>query len=292
MLNLLQNSAKATVLEMQEMSVTFENPPLVELVAEVRWEPQSPAINFPAGAAFASLVISSPELEAFYANFGIEMDKHGFSRQERIVPSQIPMAKHQAVWRFKRHGRENELIQVGPGVFTANALPPYKHWSEFRPVVEKGLGALLSTRAESEKGLGCTVVFHYIDAFQSDLVGGKGPKAFLEEVLGFEIKIPASLSKMLEDGQTFKPRLQLQLPLKNKLQMAIVLGEGGVRASDGQIHVSDAVVMNTTVTTQELIQPDLPTLMAALDASQSAIHDFFIEATKPIHLLMNTKASQ
>lgn len=114
------------------MEITFRNAPLAEVVVELRWQPtQVGIIPFQTpGTPQPSVIVGTTELENFYADFANNIAKHGFVRSERLIPSGMPAIQGQAVLRFRSTlpDKTGVLYQVGPGMFSANAIPPYRSW--------------------------------------------------------------------------------------------------------------------------------------------------------------------
>ena len=118
----------------------FSNPPLVELVAELRWTPAG--VGAPAPAAGVKLIqfpLASEHAEQTFTNFSNQVAAQGFGNSERLVPVGFPYLPFMVVYRFRKPPAqgENFLYQIGWGVFSANALPPYRDWDSFRPIVER-----------------------------------------------------------------------------------------------------------------------------------------------------------
>ncbi len=115
----------------------FEKPPLIELIAELRWLPA----GVPAGsenalqqqmpaALFAGLGRSSEQL---YMRFAGLMGARGFLHSERLIPVGFPTLPFQPVYRYSKAGTKpgEPVFQLGGGVFTAHVTPPYKSWMIF-----------------------------------------------------------------------------------------------------------------------------------------------------------------
>lgn len=141
----------------REMIETFAKAPLVEIVAELRWQPSGQPLQLTqagGGAGISPAVfIGDTTLEEFFLGFASHVNQLGFPRAERLVPSGVPLMPFRPVWRFRRSDNESAgvLYHIGPGLFSANAIPPYRSWRDFSPVVKSGVEALLKTRVESEK---------------------------------------------------------------------------------------------------------------------------------------------
>jgi len=265
------------------MSKTFSKAPLVEIVAELRWA-QQPDVSFQAqqSASVPLMALNSSKLDEFFMRFGGEVYQRGFQRAERIVPSGFPMMLFQPVFRYRKSIETDgsALYQVGPGLFSANAIPPYRSWDEFAPVVQSGIEALLNARDESEKELNFTSVsLRYIDAFGPELTEGRDVESFVRDVLGVAVTLPAGLSKLVATGQKVKPFLQLAIPLANNMSMNVGIGEG-------MVNNESVIVMDTTVATSSVVTADSKSAMETLHAARAVIHEMFFDLTVPIQPLM------
>jgi uncharacterized protein (TIGR04255 family) len=272
------------------MTTSFSNAPLVELIAELRWDSKQPALQ---GASVAQsaptqlMLLGDPTgLEEFFLEFGRHVYDVGFPVAERLVPHGFPMIAQQPAYRFRPFNRQSNLYQVGPGLFTANAIPPYQTWAEFRPVIANGVNALLKARVESEKEKPITTTsLRYIDAFGGSLIEGHDTASFLEKVLGFKLTLPPALSGLIPPSRREKPTLQLQLPMDDNVVMQLLLGEG---LANGQ----PAFILDTSMVVTRTIEPSTDDIMQCLDRSHAVIHDVFLELTKPIAALMRGKKDQ
>lgn len=265
------------------MNTTFNNAPLVEIVAELRWTPTSQHMLTPQSNGIVPSIFDSNAFEEFFMRFGGICYSDGFQRAERLVPSGFPAILGQPVFRYKKGAEEvrSELYQVGPGLFTANATPPYKSWVEFSPVVKSGVDALLLARNQTEQEVAFSKVsLRYIDAFGPNLTKGMPLEDFVSEVLGFKVDLPKSVSSLVTDGQKAKVFVQLNFATRNGMSVNVTVGEG-------QANNSPVVVLDTTVTSINPVEPNAGSVMTALDAARTIIHDMFIELTKSIRNEMN-----
>ena len=125
------------------MPERYRNPPLREVIAELRW-----GLPFPAAQQQPQpvLVIAAPGAhEEFFMRFGMQAGLLGYERAERLVPAGFPSMPQQVIYRFRKKPPEEgtSLYQIGTGIFSINITPPYDSWQEFRPVVENGVRILL-----------------------------------------------------------------------------------------------------------------------------------------------------
>lgn len=262
------------------MALSFKNPPLVELIAELRWGiPLSSQI---AGATIPVSTLSANQYEELFMRFGSKVAAKGFSRFERIVPSGFPLMLHQPVYRYRNISEDHgvALYQLGVGIFSANITPPYQSWAHFRPVVSEGLAMLIESMTDEEKKQPFVAAsLRYIDAFKSDLTQGRSIRAFMNEVLGIKIEIPEAITRHTVDGDKIQPRIQLSVPVAS--------GRLDIVVAQGAINNESAIIMDTTASTsQEIISSE--DVMVVFDKAHGLIHDLFVDLTKPIQELMET----
>jgi uncharacterized protein (TIGR04255 family) len=257
----------------------FANPPLVELVAELRWVPGfAGTVNPQGGTATIQLPIGFGEesLEKFRRLIA----QKGFSVSERLVPVGFPLVPFSVTQRFrKQSNEENYLYQVGLGVFSANALPPYRSWDSFRPIVREGVETLLATRHTTDRA-NITVLLRYLDVFTDDFTEGRKSVAFLNDVLGIKLLLPAALTEQAANLPELRAGLQLTLNLKDGLCMNIALQDGAVGTKTG-------IVMTTEVFTIQPVNPQLDSIMENFERAHSYIRGTFLGLTTKIRDKMN-----
>ena len=131
-------------------TTSFELAPIIEIIAELRWLPPN---ILPPQQGQIQLSFGAPDSDAFLLNFSQRPEIAAFTQSEILVPSGFPMPLHSVARRFRDPNNTSALLQIGPGIFTANALQPYKRWSEFRPTVESGVKALFFVKLNLCNGL-------------------------------------------------------------------------------------------------------------------------------------------
>ncbi|WP_312975780.1 TIGR04255 family protein [Stutzerimonas nitrititolerans] len=259
------------------MKERFENPPLVELVAEVRWvvdaglEPGAPFFQGP----------NSQSSEEFLSRLLAELAQAGYGVSERLIPPGFPLMNQAPVARYKKSGRQasaldetaSTLFQAGAGLFTVNAVPPYKSWNQFRPVVALGLEALINSNPPKRGGFNLTL--RYIDAFKQDLTQGRSHRDFLQDVMGIRLLIPTALEKLSTDGSVVVPMLQTVVPL--------AFGSLQIQFAEGNLQGENVFLMENIVTIAGEHGNQLDAILSALDEARSVVHQSFVELTRPIH---------
>jgi uncharacterized protein (TIGR04255 family) len=271
------------------MAVTLPNAPLVEVIAELRWDTVPKAISMsPAGQLGPSIVQGDPnQFEQSYFAFAANVSKFGFTNVERLLQPTLPMFAYQPALRFREPGNDhaNVLYQLGPGLFSANAVPPYKSWEGFSPVLINGVNAIMEARPLAERAMPMsTVSLRYINAFGPSLTQGMPASVFINDVLGFSVSLPASAQKLLVGGALPKPVIQVQLPLERGMLMNIAIGEGLTVAGPG-------VIMDTTVATSAPVTPDPKVIVETLTDEWKLIHTLFFDLTNRISESMSGAVS-
>jgi uncharacterized protein (TIGR04255 family) len=263
----------------------FKNPPVVEIVAELRWPPQvdQNAVVPPSGP----FIGNETELEDFYFQFRKRVFDQGYDLAERIVPNGFPSVYGQTVWRYKRSDGGGTLIQLGPGVFTVNALSPYKNWSEFLPVIQQSVQDLLSTRIASEQNTSFNgIQLIYLNAFRGALLNGKSAYDFVESELGVRTSLPEAFSGLLaKDG---KPSSNLNLLIEVANQPKVL----SINLGRGSFNGEEAVLLNLTVSHVGTLQAVQAELVDALSNSRSIIHQSFMSLTKSMHAIMQPSVGE
>jgi uncharacterized protein (TIGR04255 family) len=262
-------------------NISFKKAPVIELVAELRW---TPAGDDAMAAGNVALALGT-QAEEFFQRFGNAVASDGFTQAERLVPSGVPLLVHHVVWRFRKPGDPNKLLQVGPGLFSANALQPYRRWREFEPTIALGVKALLASRAGNETDLPFnSASLRYINAFSGDLLGGKGPAAFISDVLGFKQSMPTPISSLHDPNRSMSASVNLLVPIVNTTKtMKLVIGDGAVKAEP-------AAIFDITVT--EPTQVATSDALTTFKTSRDIIHQCFLNLTKSLHEAMQPESDE
>ncbi|MGQ3824243.1 TIGR04255 family protein [Pseudomonas alliivorans] len=263
----------------------YRKAPLVELIAELQWNLPSVTTAFPPGfepppgvvpTNFPFFGHDQGKLEEFVSAFSEECFKGGIHSVERLMPPGFPITVGQVSTRMRKSPASPEMYQVGPGVFTANAIPPYDSWSAFSPFLNNGIEMLLRSRIEGERDLPFTAVsLQYVDAFSSNLTRGMPAAKFMRDVLGFAIDAPAAILGLVADGADVNSNLQMTALLEGGLSLNLSLGEGVANNSS-------AIIMQTNIVALNPIEPSVEAVLSVLHRSQEAQHAIFKGVIKSI----------
>lgn len=263
------------------MSITFAKAPLVEIIAEVRW-PVSTQIQIgPAG-----IEISSGTQEQFYAEFSDMAAHNGYPRSERLLPPGFPVETGRAVWRFRPVDGAT-LWQVGSGVFTANAVPPYKSWDEFRPHLRTGIELMLKARRGKEHGTDqlTTVSLRYVDAFGPELTQGMPMVDFLCAKFGFELKLPDPIVKDVDHNFPIELNTKFEFQLKNGMRF-------GMSIAPGTFQNEPSLMVTTGVFKATPTDSNLDAIMGVFESAHTIIHDTFFDMTRSLHARMQIEGGK
>lgn len=262
----------------------FKNPPLIELVADFRWNSSSASVPMMAiqhpGGQVALPPADPARNESFFAAFANGIGKEGFVKAERLVPLGWPFPIQFPVMRFKRPGKdgvdEPTVYQIGAGMFSAHALPPYDNWDKFKPIIRQGFEVMLATRPDEEKTSKFTIItLRYIDRFTQAFTGDVTPRAFIEGVLKVRLDLPQIVQDEVEDESQINPAIVLRLPLKSGLTMALAINNANDPPNAG-------IVMDTSVFTTGPTDPEMDSAMGVLEAAHDSIRRIFVALTEPI----------
>lgn len=267
------------------LSMKFKKPPLIELVADFRWNPIGSSAPFVAVQQNVGQLVPQPladpaRNESFFSSFADGISKQGYVKAERLVPIGWPFPGQFPVMRFRHPQNEgpdlSTLYQVGAGLFSAHALPPYDNWEQFKPVIHRGLEVLLSSRPTEEQTAKFSVItLRYIDRFSTALTGNLQPRTFIEEVLNIHLDLPKVVQDETEDQSKINPTIILKLPLKSGLQMNLAVNNSNDPPSAG-------FVMDTTVVTLGPTDSSIEAAMRVLETAHDSIRRVFVGLTEPI----------
>jgi uncharacterized protein (TIGR04255 family) len=210
------------------------------------------------------------------------MTSIGYGASERLVPVGFPVPAEVPIVRYRYSGTDfaepgrehlpSTLFQIGTGIFTANAVKPYKSWDDFRPIVENGIKILLESQVEKIEGY--SLILRYIDAFRKDLTGDTTHLKFLTDVFGFKIEPPDFLRQHSVTGEIGLPTMQISVPLK--------FGHLQLQMAEGEIEGAPGYILENVVVIDGLIGPSVEEIMTSFSQARDVIHSVFVGMTKPL----------
>lgn len=270
------------------MPTVFEAPPIVELIAEVRWG--DPSIGFATNAIAQIGTNQNPaqpvnvraiqDFEPFFMRFTVEAHRMGFTTQERVAPADSIVMPYQVIWRWRKpDSPASPIIQLGIGVFTVNGGPPnYEHWDGFSSTLRDGLDSLVLALDTYPGGVPAEITqtaLRYIDRFDKELMGDMTSLQFMHDALGLRIDVPDVILGCALDAQKIEPMLRLTVPIEAG-ELALFFSKGVAAGKEG-------LIMDTTVVKSSPASVNTEALMQAFSQSHDITNKIFITLTKAIH---------
>lgn len=254
------------------MSVHFENPPLIELIAEFRWDPDelNPPLHSQQAGPFQLQVVDPSLQESFYTRFGRACHALGFTYTERLLPPGMVAQLGQPMYRY-RSETDSVIAQVGNGIATVNALPPYSSWEEFAPKVNELVNVLLQTRGASASFESVSV--RYLNAFGPRFLRGIDPLTFGRDVLGFSFSYPPTVAALLDNEAPSQFAGSFAFGTTDGLQVQL-------QVSEGIANNEPAFILDMTARSGAPVDPNELALMDVLNRAHLVIHEIFVDATR------------
>jgi uncharacterized protein (TIGR04255 family) len=240
----------------------LKHKPLVEAILEVRWRltkgPDGPATDphykLLLGRLFDRLRNEYPEHEALpAASIPDELVGHVVQHRFRVAPGQWP------------------LVQLGPGILTANETDKYV-WSDFRPRLTHAVKEVYAAHPKVTDLVVQSLVLRYVDAVEFDYETEDAFR-FLQDKLKVQLALPASLF----DGTPVN-----RTPRSSSWQASFRCNEPA-----GRVHLSfatgrkadrPAILWETTVQSTDEDVPRLPDEFPNwLDAAHTITSDWFFK---------------
>ncbi len=267
--------------KVKNQTITFEKSPVLEIIAELRWNSNNPMANNQVANQTMTLFYNN-NFEEMYKRFSDKIAGHDYVRSERLIPQNFPASTFQPVYRFKKVEAQNPtLIQIGEGLISIHALPPYQSWVNFSPDVSNSINAILESRNDSDKNKDFSKIsLRYINIFYPELLQGNSVENFIENILCFKIITPDGISK----HQISKDTVTIQLSIKSSDDLTININVG-----KRNVNNSDCVLLDFIVESSTNINTDHDEIMGVFNKAHDLIHRIFIDITEPIHQLMKVK---
>ncbi|MHC0465111.1 TIGR04255 family protein [Kosakonia cowanii] len=260
------------------MKEQFKNSPLVELIAEVRWN---------AGTNTEGFVMPGDSLqqhEDFFKRLTHEVANIGYTTSERLLPQGFPFPGQAPVMRFKKSVVDAEsdnkarqlstLLQVGSGLFTINAIQPYSCWDDFIGVIRDGLNALFKAEPYNRPA-GYNVSVRYVDAFGKHFSSDLNLRSFMSKALGISVNFPAAFTNGPVSGDTKIQMMQTHTPLS--------FGFYNMTFAEAQVQNQPVLVMESHVVVHKEIEQDAEKLIYEMTNARNVVHRRFVELTESLH---------
>lgn len=211
----------------------WEKAPLVEVIAEIHW-----ALKRLESSPDSRI---DPYFDLFEPSF-LDFSKGiGLTYEEELIPSQVPMEFVGDKPRRRLRPAEGRwpLAQVGPGVVTANIVPPYKGWAEFADFLGNVIEGLFESYPLPDRALRIERLhLRYIDGFD-DSFGLQNYGDFLASHLGIQSPLPPDFSEGIVQEDT-----QVTFVADNQFVNSSPSGAlGRIKVSPAKLNGRDAAIL-------------------------------------------------
>ena len=215
------------------MDYIYEKAPLVEVIAEVHWALKE------LGTAPGTKI--DPYYDLFRDVFVAYAKEIELSDIQELVPNAVPLEllPNQPRLRLRSAPGRWPLAQIGPGILTANIVPPYNGWAVFEPFLCKLVDALFANYPIPDRTLRIEKLhLRYIDGFD-DRFSFARYSDFAAEMLGIHTPLPDTFIE-----STVKPGTDITYLLENRFHNTTPEGSTGkVKLSPGRMNNRDALIM-------------------------------------------------
>lgn len=217
----------------KDNSHLYENPPLIEVIAEVHW-------------ALKELQIApEAKVDVYYERFVVEFQKklsmQNFAYSEELIPPAIPIEilPNQPRKRIRQSENKWPLVQVGPGIITANTIPPYEGWDKFKTFLYFVAEGLYKSYPDANQNLRIEKLhLRYVDGFDKRFDFTQYAD-FAKRMLNIQPPISKELF-----GSHLKKDSNIDYVIEVRFQNAKPNGSNGrLKVSPGRIRESNALIM-------------------------------------------------
>ncbi len=215
----------------------YKNAPLVEIIVEIRWH-LIPIRTVPNGGV-------DPHFADLESKLLPQLVELGYNDVQRLIPQEVPLEilAHKLIYRCRTAKEKWPLIQFGPGVITANAVPPYEGWDSFWPVVKQAISSVFSdTVHDSNKPKIESISVRYIDAF-NEKHKIDSPQSFMSNHLSLTVGMPKQVMDSFGSGSVVSDIGMHQGFLVNRPKGATCL----LRCGTGAVHETSSVILDTQI---------------------------------------------
>jgi uncharacterized protein (TIGR04255 family) len=226
----------------------YENAPLREVIVQIWWRLQ-PIF----GSTDAAI---DPHIAVFSENFKKEAHSSGFTHVERVVPEQIPheLLAHKVMLRFRKSADQWPVLQIGPGVLTANIVPPYRGWKDFAPVADTALKLLWKSYPLPASYLTITRVhLNYVNGFTRKH-GLTTISSFVRDHLGLAPQLQPALLDLTDQKDETRYSGKIEVFTRKPAGALLVLSY-----APGKVFDEPALILQNQMITTSTETPQNPT---------------------------------
>lgn len=243
------------------MDGNLKNPPLIEVIFELRWKLEKSPVGGNYDPHYKILI------GRMYDRLSDDYPEH-----IQLPSSSMPdeLAEHVVQNQFRSNETTWPLVQLGPGIITVNTTENYS-WNDFEDRILNVINALFESYPNAEKDLEFSdIVLRYIDAVDFNS----------QEYDGFEwLKTKMNVIISL-DQRLFKNNID-EMPLgfdfKTSFKTTNPKGSIHFRLATGSINDESKILWETTVKSQgKEVPPKKEDFANWIKEAHSITHDWFI----------------
>lgn len=226
------------------VSKQLKNPPLVEVILEVRWELQNgpqPQIKI------------DPHYSILLGRLYDKLQDH-YPHHEPLPQASIPdeISAYVVKHRFRHEEGGWPLVQLGPGILTVNHTKKYTTFDEFCPLAVSAVNQLFEVYPQPESLKISSLLLRYIDAKEFDY-NKEDIQVFLCDKMG----VPLSLPKKLFDD-TGVERIPRNLTWNSSFACSKPRGLATLKFATGVSNGKPALIWEQIVKSAHQDVPDMP----------------------------------
>ncbi len=211
----------------------YENAPLVEVIAEIHWMLKPLQLDPQAKI--------DPHYESFITEFRNYLKKIEFIHVQELLPNFVPLEilPNQPRVRIRSAPDQWPLVQAGPGILTANIVPPYNGWKEFEGFIFDLIDGLYECYPLAPITLSIEKLnLRYIDGFDKRF-GFIEYSNFAAAMLGIQPPLSNEFLRTCTKSDT-----ELSYVFESRFQNILPDGSiGKIKIAPGSMNETDALVM-------------------------------------------------
>ena len=257
------------------MRLYFRKAPVVEINVQLQWLPLNGIVVPPRSAA----VIQLGGEEEWFTLFASQVAAMGFTQSERLVPMGAPVVPYQPIYRYRATSNSTVMFHLGQGVFSVNAMPPYRTWDHFSPLVRGGLSSLLTALPPQHKNNPFHLVqVRYVNILADEILQGLSPTRFVTETLNWQMKLPTALHQSIDMSTADAFFVRSRFRVNDSVNLLVNVGE--VLQNGKPVALLDLLAEMTNV------EPSDEMIIGAVENMHAVIHKIFVELVDPIRDLL------
>lgn len=214
------------------------NAPLLEVIAEVHWQLTDKG-SMPDQFVQQDWFLMANEIQDVFRSRWPEVEV--LQRAGVSIPLEI--IGRAPILRFREEQGKWPLAQLGQGLLTVNATPPYDGWRRVRQTLQQTLERAIESPRLREKKLE-RLQLQYRDAFTAEH-GVEGPSAFTQAIPLASDRLPKDLADIVTPSSTkLSGEISFEIMAPPASQAIVRFASGLLKNEKGErpAHVVDIII--------------------------------------------------